>query len=179
MSYSLIPILIDLPKLRSAIGSKDQTLFEAIRNRDPERFDDNYYELPLGKAVRQLVMGEELDAGSPDTHQYGYALKELCEWFGTVLPFELWDSVHWAVIEATNVSAVLRQTGSPIDIPKNPEDFPVIGHLERGRIQGLVQQMGDEGLTHNEPGLQELLKEFEGWLRHASAENKDLVLFYH
>ena len=175
MSYSLVPYQIDLAKLRDAVGGQDTQLIESIRAQDPERFDSDEYELSLGEALKQLVMGEEL--GTTATHQYGYALEKMADHLGQRLPFDLWCGVRWAAMEDSGVAPIL-ESGPPVPLPKIP-DFPGIGFLERDKIATMVTTMGEEGLTDDDEDLEELLKEFEEWLRAADRAKEDLLLFYY
>ncbi len=43
----------------------------------------------------------------------------------------------------------------------------------------MVTPMGEEGLTDDDEDLEELLKEFEEWLRAADSAKEDLLLFYY
>jgi hypothetical protein len=128
MSYSLVPYMIDLAKLRAAIGSKDAKLIESIRKKNPEKFDsDEYDDLTLGQALTQLVMGEKL--GKKATHRYGYALEKLAEHLGKRLPLDFWSGVRWAAMVDSGVAPIMRG-GPPVELPKIP-DFPGIGFFER------------------------------------------------
>jgi hypothetical protein len=210
MSYSLIPYVVDLDQLRNAVGSKDEALISALIAGDPERFQDedpDDEEISLGKALRQLIMGEPLDAGS--AHQYGYALKELCGHLGEeVAERDLWESIHWEVLESTGADELLNQSGSPVPLPRI-ESFPNIGHLRAADVTALVAKLGSGHLSTAAPSgrkprrslrsrlvgmllsrivrrepmsaedVRECLDEYEGWLRKAAAERKSLVFFYH
>lgn len=175
MSYCLEPYMIDLSKLRAAIGSKDTKLIEAIRKKAPERFDSDEYELTLGQALTQLVMGDKLGKKAP--HQYGYALEKLAKHLGKWLPPDVWGGVRWAAMEDSGVARIM-EGGSPVRLPRIL-DFPVIGFLERDQIASMVKKMGNEGLTHENKELEELLKEFETWLRKAAKAKLDLLFFYY
>jgi hypothetical protein len=176
MSYVLTPFMIDLSKLRAAVGSKDAALVRAIRASKPEKFEkvDQQGDLSLGDALSRLVMGDKL--GQDQAHQYGYALEALCHHLGEVIWPDVWGGVRWAAMEDTGVDAVM-ESGPPVPLPPI-NDFPTIGFLEAAEIRRRVEEMGDEGLTNDDEDLQELLEEFEGWLRTAASKGKDLVFFY-
>jgi len=175
MSYSFVPYMIDLGKLRAAIASKNVKLIASIRKEDPKRFDSEQYDLTLGQALTQLVMGERL--GDKATHQYGYALEKLARHLGKPLPLDLWCGVRWEAMEGSGVAPIM-ESGPPVKLPKIP-DFPSIGFLERDKIAQMVKKMGAEGLTNEDEELEELLKEFEGWLREAEKAKQDLLFFYY
>jgi hypothetical protein len=166
--------MVDLAKLRAAVGSKDAKLVESVRKKDPKKFNSGR-DLALGQALTQLVMGET--PGKRETHQYGYAMEMLAKHLGKPLRLDLWSGVRWDAMEDSGVAPIM-QNGSPVKLPKIP-DFPVIGFLERDKIADMVGKMGDEGLTNEDEELEELLKEFEGWLRTAAKAKQDLLLFYY
>ncbi len=72
---------------------------------------------------------------------------------------------------------LLTKTGSPVPIPDT--DFPAIGHWTAEEIAAKVSELGDHHLTSDNDELQELLKEYEGWLRSAAAKGKAIVFFYY
>ncbi len=177
MSYVLMPFMIDLSKLRAAVGSKDAALVQAIRAHNPEEFTkvDRERGLSLGDALSRLVMGEKL--GNEKTYQYGYALEALCRHLGEVIRPDTWGGVRWAAMEDTGVEAVM-ESGPPVPLPPN-DDFPTIGYLEVGDIRRRLKEADGNGMTNPDSDLQELLTEFEGWLRQAASNGKDLIFFYH
>lgn len=175
MSYTLQPYMVDLARLRATIGSKDARLIESIYKTDPEKFDYDGYDLTLRQALTQIVMGEKL--GAEATHQYGYALKELAKHLGKPLPLDLWCGVRWEAMEDSGIAMVMK-SGPPVELPAIP-DVPCIGFLERDKIADMITRMGDEGLTNDNDELEELLKEFEGWLREAAEARQDLLFFYY
>lgn len=175
MSYSLVPYVIDLAQLRAAIGSRNQSLIAAIVEKHPRQFESPDSELPLEQALTQLVMGEEL--GETATHQYGYALELLADQLGQKLPFDLWSGIRWDAMEDSGVASIM-DSGPPVSLPAI-SDFPNIGYIEQDKIAQMVAAMDDEGLTNDVPDLEELLKEFEGWLRMAAQAKKDLLFFYY
>ncbi|MGV3719289.1 MAG: DUF7691 family protein [Actinomycetota bacterium] len=210
MSYSLVPYLVDLEQLRQAVGGKNEALLAAVIAGNPDALQDaepDDEELSLAQALRHLVMGEPLDAGS--AHQYGYALMELCRHLGEELPErDLWESIHSNVLESTGADELLSRTGAPVPLPKI-DDFPYIGHLEAAQISALVDRLGGGRLISASPTgrkprrsfrswligkllsritrrgpmtaeeVRECLDEYEGWLRAAAAKKKSLVFFYH
>ena len=175
MSYTLIAYMIDLPQLRSAVGGKDAALVRAVRKTNPAKFDADEDGLSLGDALEQLVMGRE--PGKKATHQYGYALEHLCRHLGKMVPVDLWSGVRWEAMEDSGVAEIMN-SGPPVKLPKIP-DFPLIAFLDRTQVADRVKRMGAAGLTHEDEELQEMLGEFEGWLRAAAKGKKDLVFFYY
>lgn len=210
MSYTLTPYLVDLEALRRAVGSGDEALLAAIVAENPERLGSDEVEeegeIPLGQALRHLVMGKLLQ--KEPAYQYGYALEQLCDHLGEIPACDMWEGIGWQTLEATGVEQVLKRSGPPVPLPPST-DFPRIGHLTAGEIAATVAQLGNRHLTTAAPSgrkprrslasillsalqsritqrppltdddVQELMEEYERWLRHAAASGKSLVLFYY
>ncbi|MGN6627423.1 MAG: DUF7691 family protein [Tepidisphaeraceae bacterium] len=177
MSYSLVPYLVDLPAVIAAVGSNDSALINAIERSNSRRFNADEFDdgMTIGDAVRQLV--NATPRRDVSGHLYGYAFETLCNQLGKALPSDLWCGVRWATMEDSQVAQIMK-SGSPVSLPPI-QDFPMIGYLTRKTIQSLVHRMGTEGLTNANKELQELLREFESWLREAARVDRDLVFFYY
>ena len=180
MSYALTAYLVDLDRLRSVIGSRDETLAEAIIETNSEEFDDaDEYDtddyLPLVEALRQLING---DALTPREYtQYGYALEELCRYLGKPLDSIQWSAARWSCIEATGLTRLLTEVGPPVQLPPKT-DFPAIGYLTRDEIKAELERA--TALKNSTPaeGVIELLDEYCGWLQKAIRRKRDIILFY-
>jgi hypothetical protein len=184
MSYALTPYLIDLEELRRAVGSRRQSLIAASLGGDPNELRDAWETeedaeveglVSFDQAVRHLVMGEPLnqDCGS----EYGYALERLCRHLGEVILPDAWGAVRWAAVTDSGLEDLLTKTGSPVPIPNT--DFPVIGHWTAAEVAAKVSELGGSHLTSDDDELQELLEEYEGWLRKAAAKGNAIVFFYY
>jgi len=184
MSYTLSPCLIDLEKLCEAVGSRDESLITAVLGPEPNELKDAWETdedaevegaFTPDTPLRHLVMGQPLieEAGS----EYGYALMRLCEHLGEMIPPDLWCGVRWMAITDGGLEDLLTKTGSPVPIPER--DFPAIGHWTAKEVADKVAQLGDSHLTCDSDDLQELLDEYEGWLRAAAAKGKAIVFFYY
>lgn len=167
MSSTLTPYLVDLEELRRAVGSKDESLLSAVIQGNEEDFgreDDDEDEIPLGRALRHLVMGEPPDTGS--AHQYGYALMRLCDHLGTTTSsLDLWSGVQWDCVESTGLDEVFDRSGPPVPLPPS-DDFPTIGFLTAEEIASTVSKLGDGHVTTagsstrgwKPPGIKKLLR---------------------
>jgi hypothetical protein len=180
MSYTLIPYFVDVAKLSSTIGSKDESVAKAVvavaslecdEDDDEDQIDDE-----LEEAIFQLVTGEEKYPVGAD--QFGYALEEICEYCGKRPPIQYWDAVHWSAVEGCGLDDLLTNTGPPVQLPLS-DDFPKIGHLRRENIAAHLQAARSRSETNRDQGVSELLGEYISWLETAARMKSDIVFFYH
>jgi hypothetical protein len=181
MSYVLTAYLVDIDKLQALVGSKDQSVVEAVKANNAEFFDEEEEEfdedeLWLSTAIEHLIMDQEKDP--EEAHQYGYALREICDCYGELLPCDAWNGVRWAAVEICGLQDLLTKTRPPIELPEN-DDFPRIGCLRRSEVPGELQAAKErlEAATENDDP--ELLEEYVGWLEAAAEQGGDVVFFYH
>lgn len=125
MSYVLTPYLIDLERLRQAVGSQDESLIAALLDEEASDFEDEWeegepdevsdLEISLDHAVRCLVRGEHL--GKAAGSQYGYAsngsagtsVKRSCRTFGAACVGPPWK------IQASKTCS--RRPAPPCEFP--------------------------------------------------------------
>lgn len=184
MSYALNCFVIDIPKLKSVIGAGDESLVDAVKANTPEAFDDEEEEeddeddeeVSMSTALRQLIMGEELD--EEQAHQYGYALQEICEYLGELQDADLWCGVRWSAVEACGLEPLLTKSGPPVGIPINQGDFPAIGQLDRAEMATHLQAANQRRAASQDSEINELLEEYIAWLEAAKQRGLDLVFFY-
>jgi hypothetical protein len=181
MSYSLSPYQVDLDALRRAVGSRDESLLAVMvaddpRLAEPEKAGRTRREIPLGRALRHLVMGEPAVEGS--AHQYGYALEALCKHLGGSLPSAEWAGVSWFALEATGLDGLMTGAGPPVTLPPI-EDFPAIGHLGADEVAERAASPARDRPGGVDPEYLPLIDEFQGWLRTAASGRNGLVFFYY
>jgi hypothetical protein len=183
MSYCLTPFLVDVPKLRAIIGCRIPEIVTAAKavchSRDADEpdveFDEDEEQVPIGTAIRHLVMGEPLNEDYG--HCYGYALMELCHVAGELIGSRAWAPIPgWEAVEACGLGEILF-TGPPVELP-TIDDFPGIGHELRGDLPARLQAAQARRQRIREPHLVEMLDEYIGWLTLARKKNKDIVFFY-
>jgi hypothetical protein len=179
MSYVLTAYLVDIPQLKSLIGSKDESIVDTIVENNPEIFEDEDEfddEVVLSEALRQLIMGEAMD--EEEAHQYGYALRELCDHSGKLQKCEHWNGVRWAAVEQCGLEELLTKFGPPISLP--PIDGgPHIGHIRREQVKEHQKAAQSRAATAKDSDVRQLLDEYNTWLEAAAKKNLDLVFFYH
>jgi hypothetical protein len=181
MSYVLLCYLVDIPKLSSLVGSKDAAVVDEIVESDPDLFDEDEEdkdddELTRRVALRQLIMGEKKDP--EEAHEYGYALKTICDCYGKQQDCEAWGGVRWEAVEACGLEPLMKSSGPPVTLPEN-SDFPRIGHIRRDEIGQSLQSARGRLERSENPEIQELLEEYIGWLETTVEEEQDAVFFYH
>jgi hypothetical protein len=178
MSYVLTPFLIDLEQLRKAVGSRDESLLAAVvdasRSPDPDVDLRCEGQVPLSPELRQLVMGDPLDDESGS--EYGYALQLLCRHLGQEILPDVWEGVRWAAVVDAGLEEPFETRGAPVRLPDR--DFPAIAYLTAEEIAQRISQLEHGHLTSEDRDLQELLDEYEGWLREAASKGKAIVFFY-
>jgi hypothetical protein len=175
VSYSLIPYIVDLDKVKSAINSGDKELLAKVLQKseleddfDPSKSDeeendvddeddddDEEDEPSLGRTVGDLILGRKRVDGAG--FQYGYALEQLCNYFGTIPDGDNWCGIRWEVMEATGADVLLVASGSPVKLPEI-DDFPTIGFLSAQEVQKAAQSIGAEGLTTAAPEGKKITK---------------------
>lgn len=88
MSLIIQTYVVDLNKLKSILGSKDQTLFKKLHNKfsdemkelDEDLADEDEKVPPISKILEQMINGEKLNKKFSD--RYGYTLEFLCQYIG-------------------------------------------------------------------------------------------------
>jgi len=183
MSDTLEPYLIELDKIRAAVGTANAALVEAIVRRNPEAFEeDSGEELSPRQALEELIAGRLTRPES--AHQYGYVLKDLAGHLGEPIEPNWWCGVGWEALEVTGLADVLGRSGSPVELPPINGGFPTIGYLTRDEVAPTLDSLRDRFPADSEPdeeayGLQDLVDEYEQWLQAAARSDKDLLFFYY
>jgi len=181
MGYSTVFYAIDLSRLRSALGSKDEHLLQAIAKANSDQieesnewFEDEIDEgaPSLSDALRQLVMGEPLDDDSG--FMYAYATELLVSHLGERLDV---DDIGW-VSDLKLDSPLDLDHRIPVEIPQ-PADFPSFSHLTRDELQPQLEtiQRVMQADTTDEDGLNDLRQELHDALHHARKKKLDVVTF--
>lgn len=137
--------------------------------------------------LRQLVMGEPLDARAGVAYAYWFV--RMCE-SGQFLPNDAWvpirmdffHEVEHALERLGVVNVSVRNMvfgGLPIPLPP-PEDFPGMGYTARKDMRALLERLSPVDLDA-EPNryLREAIAQLTGWLRTCADGELDLVCFYH
>ncbi len=139
MSNSINVMVVELDKMRRAIGSGDRKLIEAIQ-KDQEWFlstiddIDDEAELKCAQAVEHLIVGNPSD--DYPGYLYGYALEAICRQLGRELEniCPICGAGDWLeeVDAALKIHKIPLEISTlvfglcPVEIPQ-PDDYPMIG----------------------------------------------------
>lgn len=123
MSYSHMFYAVDLQRLRSIPGSKDDSLFNDILANGDSLDDEDQ------DALKHIIAGE-CDNEPGTEYHYGYALKAICEHIGQMVGAE-----EVAAVRDHPYKSKLVANGPPIGIPYTQSDFPEIGYLAHSELE--------------------------------------------
>ncbi|MFC9895824.1 hypothetical protein ACFVMC_19225 [Nocardia sp. NPDC127579] len=189
MSYSLSLYLVDLDTVRSAIGSNDDTLRRMMGGRFETDFaqDDEFFAREIADgaprkydAVRAVLAGGPFDAAY--AHQYGYAYKSICEFYGRRLNNNAFSPFRSGWLE--EVDAGMKELGLaaritdfaydsvPEPLPR-PEFRPGYGEWSAAACATLLEQWArttPEQYVDLDPYVVEAIESCVGWARAARAE---------
>lgn len=165
---------------------------EEERENEPELEEDELLPLPASEALRQIIMGEELDRQRG--HVYAYLVKAICMVYDEFLDNSCWCPIRssWlteqfdsALGEAgvpPDVFAVgshLLNRGCPFAIPA-PDDFPAIGYLTPDEILPVVALLERIDPERFRPiGGHEQFAALRNWLMRCRDTGRGLICFYH
>ena len=148
MGYSHIFYGLDLEKLRSACGSGDEALVQAILKAHSDDFvdedgpiieDDADPELSKEDVLREIITGNYTQ---PDaSHVYGYMLMTVCEHLGQDLGDYDDDYAEVGNVYSHPYNSQLCKSGPPIKIPVSRGDYPMMGYLAHSDIQAEIDRI--------------------------------------
>nr|BFE63956.1 hypothetical protein GCM10020063_084820 [Dactylosporangium thailandense] len=191
MSYAIMPFKIRLGALNEVLALRDEALFAWLRDRcraelaDLDDWSDT--ERPAREFLADLVLGRFPVERS--VHLYGYCVKALCELWGAHLANEGWWGMRYGwfgtVSEAVARAGVkydftdLIIGGPGVDCPA-PDDFPLMGHITRDRLQSHLDRLGGIDLAKlDDRQVVEAVEQVKSWLLECRRDDMDLVCFYH
>jgi hypothetical protein len=175
MSYTSSFFAVDLEELRRLVAAHDLSVVQRVQAAEPDQFEHkiNEGDPTLGEALRQIVAGETTK-GSRHSHQYGYALKLLCQVEGQWLPDE--DLI--ADLEPLELHSPLEQYRLPIDIPAN-QYFPFISFLDASEVRREAQRLASLDLSFPEDeDIQEARAAYAACIAQAAEHGKAVISFY-
>jgi hypothetical protein len=144
MSYAHMFYGLDLDKLRSMYGSKDDTLVAEVLQAQDAKLKDNdgFFEdrIEQGNFPTSETAVREIIAGSFGKYEhaeamYGYVLKILCEHVGEPIGGDV------AAVRDHSYQSQLVASGPPIPIPYDKSDFPEIGFLSLADIPKEIKRI--------------------------------------
>ncbi len=182
MGYAAQPFAIDIKKLKSVFGSKDQNLLDWVKKSNmyevyADQDDEGLYDRCLEDIIFNYIKPEDREEkkrlfgllkSKPDTglneggYAYGYALMAICDTMGIFLS-EGQDIFYSGTI-FKQANALLEQNGCKFtmqrfweterifDIPEIG-DFPVISSFSKKEIRYLYDELGKINIIEPEDGL--------------------------
>lgn len=194
MAHSMHVFCIDLDRVRSFCGSKNDTVLVDIEAVEGSRVSRREAvlanrggpgSLKLRAAIAQIVYGEELEPRFGPI--YGHAFECLCILHGAPLPNEGWFGIARAKIDdfvrylhtlhvGQPLEALLHR-GAPVELPPS-EDVPFIGYLTAAEVKFAHEQL----CMLNQAGpseLQTVFASYRRWMGTAAGCNLGLVSFYY
>ena len=175
MGYATTFFAVDLDELRRIVADHDMAVVRRVQAAQPDQFEHklNADDPPLGEALRQIVAGETTQAARY-SHQYGYALKLLCEVDGEWLP----DNDAIADLEPLELRSPLEEYRLPIDIPAN-KGFPIISFLDASEVRREAERLAALDLSYPEDEeIQEAREAYAACIEHAAEQGRAVISFY-
>lgn len=175
MGYSTSLFAVDLEELRRIVADHDLDVVRRVQAAQPDRFEDklNAGDPSLGEALRQIVVGET--KADRHSHQYGYALKLLCEVDGEWLP----DDDALGDLEPLELGSPLEQYRLPIDIPAN-KDFPYISFLDASEVKREAERLASLDLDDpDDEDIEEARRAYVACIEQAAEQGRAVISFYH
>lgn len=187
MSLALTLYLVDIGKVRSTLGSRDEKLRRQLGGRfkqDLAQADDWFSsEIEGGAPTRYDAIRAVIDGGPFDARfgfQYGYAYEMICRHFGSYLDNNAFSPFRGDWLEQVDqglkelgVTAVRVTTfmyGAVPDPLPRPRDVPGYGEWKADQCRALVEQWtaaAPERRAAVDPQVREAIESCVEWARAA------------
>jgi hypothetical protein len=149
---------VDLERLRAVFGSKDKQLLTTML----ERVAEAYYfpedeDVGMGDALQAITDIIEGDCRLPRNkrHLYGYAIEDLCQYFGEVIPIPTeFDADEIGDPEDLEIDSPLTSGELPIPVPAW-DDTPYVRFLTAALVPEEFKRLTGEDLSHDDPSIEE------------------------
>lgn len=180
MGYSAQAYAVDIDRIRSAFGSRDETLLRAIEQAfaDDLRRSDEWFsgEISRGaptlrEALAQILRGK-ITGREGTEFQYGYAVELLCKHLGHSLDTD--DGFEF--VDDLELPTSLTTSGPPLPIP-TLTDFPVIGFLTANQVGEEYARLKDQDLSHDDEDIAAAREEFRSYLQQANDLGLGIAMF--
>lgn len=175
MGYSTMMFGVDLDQIQRAVAEHDIRVVAAAKEANPEAYDHKLDDSDptAGEALHTIITGGPFDPNAD--HQYGYALKLMCETLGEWLP----DDDMIGDLEPLELQSPLEKYRCPIDIPAN-QGFPFIAFLTADEVQHEAKRLESIDLSFpNDEDIEEAREAFANCVNEAATKNLAIVTFYY
>jgi hypothetical protein len=179
MGYGTQAYAVDIDRIRSTFGSRDETLLGAVEQAfaDDLRRNDEWFsgEISRGaptlrEALAQILRGQIAGRQGAE-FQYGYAAELLCKHLGR--PLDNDDLIE--LVEDLEIPTGLTDSGPPLPIPTS-DAFPAVGFLTADRVRGEYARLKDQDLSHDDEDIAAAREEFRSYLRQANDLGLGIVM---
>jgi hypothetical protein len=189
LSYGYVSYLIDLPQLRSVLGTNDVALRARIEEKMSEHLDelDELFEdeieegaLSVRDALAELLGGSQTDPEG-SANQYCYAFEALCDVLGEQLIENALTqlSVQWIGKEVPEIEVAWgfdRPWSS--DFLPEPQPFPALAFVRHTDLQRALEVVeAGKRAPGRSPEALRCLEGCSNVLRRAISKGKDLAVF--
>lgn len=189
MSYGYVSYLIDLPQLKTVLGTNDIALRARIDEKMCERLDelDELFEdeIEAGALSVRGALAELLDGSRTDpegsANQYCYAFEVLCELLGEQLIVNALTqlSVRWIGKEVPEIEVAFGfDRPWNIDFLPEPQPFPALAFVRHTDLQRALEVVeAGKGSPGRSPEALRCLEGCSHVLKRALSAGKDLAIF--
>jgi hypothetical protein len=148
---------VDLDRMRAAFGSKDERLLRSIAVLTDVMLDEDEAAASAYSpqdAMADIIQGE-CRAPKERRSLYGYAIEDLCQHFGQVIPIpgdEGFDEIGDP--EDLEIEPGIFSGELPIPVPKWG-DTPYVRFLDASQVAAAVERLSGQDLSHDDPSISE------------------------
>ena len=148
---------VDVDRMRAVVGSKDECLLRSIAVLTDEMLDEDEAASSAYSpqdAMTDIIEGE---FRAPENRRslYGYAIEDLCQHFGQVIPIpddEGYDEIGDP--DDLEIEPSIFASELPIPVPKW-SDTPYVRYLDASKVADAVETLSSEDLSHDDPSIEE------------------------
>jgi hypothetical protein len=179
MSYVTRLYVVELARLKKAVGSRDENLFKRIKGRQGKIWRHNERvnadRIAQGEPGDEQALTELLHGKftrPEDAPVYGYALQSVCSDLGRLLcelP-EMFD---------LKLDSPLERRRLPVRLPPWEDDFPFVSYLTAREVAAEMKRLSAMDLTHAQPLVAKARQKYLACIAKAEAANQAVVTFYY
>lgn len=195
MGYGFIVWAVDIEKLKTVAGSKDEKLRRMIGGRfkrNVASLDDLFrHDIAAGRPSTYEALRQIIDGAIPEGAQggiYAYAFQLIVEHFGKPLDNGAvypWNSPDFGPVDGALAErkvpfelASFYGCSLPVKLP-TPDDFPSTGWVSAAKVQEVHAAFTAAPEIEMESDVRDIVDCVRGWFRVAASLQRGLVSYYH